>query len=221
MLEARHVKKIYPSGDSNFLALDDISYIFESGKSTAIVGPSGSGKSTLLNLLAGFDQPSSGQIMHQNTDITQLGEAARAQYRLQHFGFVFQNYNLVSILSAQENIEFPLTLLGLAPKERQERAQALLAQVGLSHRAKHYPNQLSGGEQQRVAIARALVTQASVILADEPTGNLDSKNGSSILDLLLAPTKDGRAVILITHDMQVASRADAILHIRDGKIDIS
>ena len=183
------------------------------------MGPSGSGKSTLLNLLAGFEKPSSGQVLHDNTDLSALSETGRARYRLEHFGFVFQNYNLVTILSALENVEFPLTLLGIPEKDRIERARAMLVQVGLEHRLKHYPSQLSGGEQQRVAIARALITKPDILLADEPTGNLDSKTGAGILELLLGPAKEGRCVLLITHDLEVAARADRIVYVRDGRLE--
>ncbi|MBB6097970.1 putative ABC transport system ATP-binding protein [Deinobacterium chartae] len=218
MLEVRDLSKTYPSGESTLEALSGVSYTFEPGKVTAIVGPSGSGKSTLLNLLAGFDRPSGGQVIVDGTDLGSLNEAQRARFRLEHFGFVFQNYNLISILTATENVAFPLSLLGIAPAERQRRALELLRTAGLEQRAHHYPTQLSGGEQQRVAICRALVTGPQVIMADEPTGNLDSKTGAAILELLLAPAREGRCVILITHDLEVAARADRVLALRDGRV---
>ncbi len=223
MLRAERISKIYPSGESMVTALEPFSHTFNPGQVTAIVGPSGSGKSTLLNLLAGFDKPTVGQVIHQtaqsSTNLTQLLEGEKARYRLENFGFVFQNYNLMSILSAQENVEFPLTLLGIPVKERLERSRAMLASVGLERRTGHFPSQLSGGEQQRVAICRALVTNASLILADEPTGNLDSKTGAGILELLLGPAREGRTVILITHDAEVAARADVRLYLRDGRLE--
>jgi putative ABC transport system ATP-binding protein len=219
MLWAEGISKIYPSGESTVTALESFSHTFSPGQVTAIVGPSGSGKSTLLNLLAGFDKPTAGQIIHQNTNLTQLLERDKARYRLENFGFVFQNYNLMGILSAQENVEFPLTLLGIPIKERLERSRIMLEKVGLERRMGHFPSQLSGGEQQRVAICRALVTNASLILADEPTGNLDSKTGAGILELLLGPAREGRTVILITHDLEVAARADVRLFLRDGKLE--
>lgn len=185
---------------------------------TAVVGPSGSGKSTLLNLLAGFDVPSSGRVLAHGTDLTALSEAQRASFRLAHYGFVFQNYNLVAILSAQENVEFPLALAGVPRPERRERAAALLAQVGLARRAHHLPAQLSGGEQQRVAIARALAMAPDILLADEPTGNLDSKTGASILELITDAAASGRTVVLITHDAEVAALARTVLHVRDGAV---
>ncbi len=221
VLEARGISKIYPSGESTVYALRDVSVGFEAGRITAIVGPSGSGKSTLLNLLAGFDIPSSGAVLHRGNDLKSMPETTLASYRLAHFGFVFQNYNLVSILSAQENVELPLTLAGVPRAKRSQIATDLLKRVSLEKRMTHYPNQLSGGEQQRVAIARALATNPSVLFADEPTGNLDSKTGRGILELLTEPMagSSNRTVILITHDMDVASRAHRIVNIRDGSLE--
>ncbi|MFN3265507.1 MAG: ABC transporter ATP-binding protein [Deinococcales bacterium] len=222
ILEAQGISRVYPSGDSSVTALDHISLGFEAARITAIVGPSGSGKSTLLNLLAGFDRPSSGRVLHQNNDITTMPETALAAYRLAHFGFIFQNYNLVSILNASENVELPLSLAGVEKTKRKQISSELLKRVGLGKRATHYPNQLSGGEQQRVAIARALVTNPSVLFADEPTGNLDSTTGKGILALLTEPMEgsQNRTVILITHDMEVASRAHTIVRIRDGRLEV-
>ena len=221
VLEARDLSKIYPSGEGTVVALRDVSVGFEAGRITAIVGPSGSGKSTLLNLLAGFDIPSSGAVLHLGNDLKSMPETKLASYRLAHFGFVFQNYNLVSILSAQENVELPLTLAGVPRAKRSQIATDLLKRVSLEKRLTHYPNQLSGGEQQRVAIARALATNPSVLFADEPTGNLDSKTGRGILELLTEPMAESsnRTVILITHDMDVASRAHRIVNIRDGALE--
>ncbi|PYE54472.1 ABC transporter ATP-binding protein [Deinococcus yavapaiensis] len=218
MIELRQVTKVYPSGDSVVTAVHEVSYTFAPGL-TAVVGPSGSGKSTLLNLLAGFDTPSGGSVLVDDVDIARLSETQRAALRLEKFGFVFQNYNLVAILSARENVEFPLMLAGVTPHERRERAERLLQSVGLGKRGGHLPSQLSGGEQQRVAIARALVTDPPILLADEPTGNLDTKTGASILELLLAPAAEGKTVVLITHDPNVAARADRVVHIRDGELE--
>ena len=221
ILEAQDISKIYPSGEGTVTALNHLSLEFEAARITAIVGPSGSGKSTLLNLLAGFDKPSSGAVMHAGNDITTMSEAQLAAYRLAHFGFVFQSYNLVSILTAAENVELPLTLRGLPRAEREKRSSELLKRVGLGQRTTHYPNQLSGGEQQRVAIARALITNPSVLFADEPTGNLDTTTGREILELLTEPNEgfERRTLILITHDLEVAARADRIVRIRDGRLD--
>jgi putative ABC transport system ATP-binding protein len=221
ILEARDISKVYPSGDETVTALNHLTLGFEAGRITAIVGPSGSGKSTLLNLLAGFDKPSSGAVLHNNNDLSRMNETQLAAYRLEHFGFVFQNYNLISILTAAENVELPLTLEGIPRAQRAKISSELLGRVGLSKRVTHFPNQLSGGEQQRVAIARALAANPSVLFADEPTGNLDSVTGRGILELLTERDSgsEARTLILITHDMEVAARADRIVRIRDGALE--
>ncbi|NJK43095.1 MAG: ABC transporter ATP-binding protein [Pleurocapsa sp. SU_196_0] len=221
ILEARDISKVYPSGEGTVTALDHLSLNFEAGRITAIVGPSGSGKSTLLNLLAGFDKPSSGAVLHNGNDLSLMPETQLAQYRLAHFGFIFQSYNLVSILNAQENVELPLTLAGVPKSERARRSSELLERVGLGKRRTHFASQLSGGEQQRVAIARAVATNPSVLFADEPTGNLDTTTGREILRLLTEPMEGSgsRTLILITHDMEVASKADRIVRIRDGTLE--
>lgn len=221
ILAANDISRVYPSGESSVTALNHVSVGFEAGQISAIVGPSGSGKSTMLNLLAGFDRPSSGNVTHQNNDISNMPETLLAAYRLAHFGFIFQNYNLVSILNAQENVELPLSLAGTAKNKRNAISSEILKRVGLSKRTTHYPNQLSGGEQQRVAIARALATNPSVLFADEPTGNLDTSTGKGILELLTEPMEgsQNRTLILITHDMEVAARASHIIRIRDGKLE--
>ena len=223
ILQANDISKVYPSGEDSVTALNHLSLEFDAGRITAIVGPSGSGKSTLLNLLAGFDVPSSGNVKHNGNDITAMLETNLASYRLAHFGFIFQNYNLVSILNAQENVELPLSLANVPRLERTKRAKELLSRVGLAKRITHRPNQLSGGEQQRVAIARALATNPSVIFADEPTGNLDTATGTGILELLTERHEgsEARTLILITHDTEVAARADRIVKIRDGRLDLS
>ena len=216
-LKVDTLSRVYPSGEGQITALRPFTHTFQPGM-TAVVGPSGSGKSTLLNLLAGFDTPTSGRVLVGDTDLHALNETGRADFRLAHYGFVFQNHNLVAILSALENVEFPLMLAGVPPKERRDRARALLAQVDLEARSGHMPAQLSGGEAQRVALARALVSDPAVLLADEPTGNLDSKTGGEVLELLLAPARVGRTVVLITHDPEVAARADYTLRVRDGEV---
>ena len=221
ILEARDISKVYPSGEETITALNHLTLGFEAGRITAIVGPSGSGKSTLLNLLAGFDKPSSGAVSHNGNDLSNMNETQLAAYRLEHFGFVFQNYNLISILTAAENVELPLTLEGIPRAQRAKISSELLGRVGLSKRVTHFPNQLSGGEQQRVAIARALAANPSVLFADEPTGNLDSATGRGILELLTERDSgsEARTLILITHDMEVAARADRIVRIRDGALE--
>ncbi|PTA69168.1 ABC transporter ATP-binding protein [Deinococcus arcticus] len=216
-LRVQDLARVYPSGDGQVQALAPLTHTFAPGL-TAVVGPSGSGKSTLLNLLAGFDTPTTGQVTVGGTTLTTLSEAARADFRLAHYGFVFQNHNLVGILSAQENVEFPLALAGRPPRERRERARELLALVGLERRAGHLPGQLSGGEAQRVAIARALVGNPEVLLADEPTGNLDTRTGERVLELLRGAAQAGRTVVLITHDRDIAAQADHHLNVRDGVV---
>lgn len=211
------LSRIYPSGEESVTALAPFTHTFPQGM-TAVVGPSGSGKSTLLNLLAGFDTPSSGRVVVGGTDLHSLSEAGRADFRLKHYGFVFQNHNLVTILSALENVEFPLTLSGMKPRERRDRARELLERVGLGSRATHLPGQLSGGEAQRVAIARALACDPAVLLADEPTGNLDTRTGEKVLELLTTQAQGGRTVVLITHDRDVAALADHTLRVRDGVV---
>ena len=216
-LQTEQLGRIYPSGDGQITALRPFSHTFAPGL-TAVVGPSGSGKSTLLNLLAGFDTPTSGRVLVGGNDIHALSEAGRADFRLANYGFVFQSHNLVAILTAQENVEFPLMLAGIAPKVRRDRARALLSQVGLESRLSHLPAQLSGGEAQRVAVARALVTDPAVLLADEPTGNLDTRTGQTILELLLRPASEGKTVVLITHDPDIAALASHRLRVRDGEV---
>ena len=218
-LQTDRLGRIYPSGDDQITALRPFTHDFAPGL-TAVVGPSGSGKSTLLNLLAGFDTPTSGTVKVGGQDIHALSEAGRADFRLKHYGFVFQSHNLVAILSAEENVEFPLMLSGVPPRERRERARALLVQVGLENRRHHLPSHLSGGEAQRVAVARALVTDPAVLLADEPTGNLDTRTGQIILELLTRPAREGKTVVLITHDPEVAALAGHQLRVRDGEVSV-
>ena len=217
ILRAKNLTKRYRQGETWIEALKGFTYDFPPGV-TAVVGPSGSGKTTLLNLLAGFDTPSSGEVYLAGNPLHALGEDQRAGVRLDHAGFVFQSWNLLPTLSALENVAFPLLLKGAPRRERMERARALLAEVGLEHRAGHFPNQLSGGEQQRVAIARALVLEPEVLFADEPTGNLDTKTGARVLELLFRLAQGGRRLLLVTHDLEIAAMADRVLHLRDGEL---
>lgn len=217
VLKAENLKKRYRQGEVWVEALKGFSYEFPPG-STAIVGPSGSGKTTLLNLLAGFDLPTEGRVFLAGTELSRLDEDARARMRLLHAGFVFQNYNLLPTLTALENVMFPMLLRGVPAAERRARAKALLAAVGLAHRADHRPSQLSGGEQQRVAIARALVLEPLVLFADEPTGNLDTKTGAKVLELLLGLAEGERRLVLVTHDPAIAAEADRVLYLRDGEL---
>ncbi len=217
VLYAAHLGKRYRQGEVWIDALKDFTFDFPPGV-TAVVGPSGSGKTTLLNLLAGFDRPSAGEVYLAGRPLHALGEDERAGVRLAHAGFVFQSWNLLPTLSALENVAFPLLLKGVPPRERNRRARALLDEVGLGHRASHFPHQLSGGEQQRVAIARALALDPLVLFADEPTGNLDSAAGERVLELLLGQARGRRRVVLVTHDLEIAARAHRILRLKDGRL---
>lgn len=217
MLEAINLCKRYHQGEIDVVAVNQFSYRFPAGL-TALVGPSGSGKTTLLNLLAGFDVPSEGEVRMGDTSLSALSEDGRSEMRLRHMGFVFQQWNLIPTLTALENVAFPMMLAGLGFKERATRAAALLEAVGLGERGKHLPNKLSGGEQQRVAIARALALNPPILFADEPTGNLDSATGARVMELLLQQARDGRTVILVTHDLELARKAERILWLRDGRL---
>jgi putative ABC transport system ATP-binding protein len=216
MIELRGVSKTVQSGDHPLTILHPLDFSIASGQFVAIVGPSGSGKSTLLGLLAGLDAPTTGQILVDGTDITRLTEDALAKLRGEKIGFVFQFFHLVPSLTAFENILVPMEIAGR--RDAVSRARRLLDEVGLSARGHHYPSQLSGGEQQRVAIARALANDPPIILADEPTGNLDSVTGRHVLDLLLEVHRTRRTtLVLVTHDHELAALADVRLVLRDGR----
>jgi putative ABC transport system ATP-binding protein len=217
MLEAINLHKRFHQGEIDVVAVDHFTYTFQPGL-TAIVGPSGSGKTTLLNLLAGFDVPTEGEVRLEETILSKLGEDARSDVRLKRMGFVFQQWNLIPTLTAAENVAFPMMLSGMSQKERQAKSVALLERVGLGKRVGHLPNKLSGGEQQRVAIARALGLNPPILFADEPTGNLDSASGALVVDLLLHQAEEGRSVILVTHDLELARKAERILHLKDGRL---
>ena len=216
MIELRGVSKTVESGGRPLTILHPLDVAIPSGRFLAVVGPSGSGKSTLLGLLAGLDAPSTGQILIDGIDITTLSEDALARLRGEKIGFVFQFFHLVPSLTAFENILVPMEIAGR--RDATDRARLLLEEVGLSDRGHHYPSQLSGGEQQRVAIARALANDPSIVLADEPTGNLDSTTGRHIMDLLLAVRRSrSSTLVLVTHDVELASLADSRLTLRDGR----
>ena len=201
-------------------ALDGVNFSAERGEFVALVGPSGSGKSTLLALLGGLDRPGAGTIRVGDVELARARDAELVRYRRERIGFIFQSFNLLATRSAVENVEIPLVLNGVAPKKRRARALELLSLVGLSERAGHRPNQLSGGEMQRVAVARALANEPLLILADEPTGNLDTVTGAGILELLRQTVAArGVTLIVVTHDLSVAARADRIVHLRDGKVE--
>ena len=207
-----------PSGGRMLTVLDGVSLDVARGETVAVAGPSGSGKSTLLGLVAGLDTPTSGTIVVAGVEVTRLGEAALARFRRETLGYVFQSYHLIPTLTAAENVGVPLDLAGSAGAA--SRAAELLAGVGLADRAHHYPAQLSGGEQQRVALARAFAVEPSLLLADEPTGNLDGATGTLVLDILARLRREhGTTMVLVTHDPEVAALADRRIHLRDGRIE--
>jgi putative ABC transport system ATP-binding protein len=216
--ELRSVSKTFELGGGQVHAVRDIDLRIAAGESAAIVGPSGSGKTTLLQLLGALDRPSSGEILFEGRDIARLGDGELGRLRLRTFGFVFQQFNLIPTLSAAQNVEIALAPAGLAATARREAVQRLLASVGLGARAEHLPSKLSGGEQQRVAIARALANGPHVMLADEPTGNLDSTTGAEIIDLLLSLSGEGRTVLVVTHDHDIARRAARVINLHDGRL---
>ena len=216
MIELRGVSKTVQSGDHPLTILHPLDYSIASGEFVAVVGPSGSGKSTLLGLLAGLDAPSTGKILVDGIDITSLSEDGLAKLRGEKIGFVFQFFHLVPSLTAVENISVPMEIVGR--RDAMARARQLIGEVGLADRAHHYPSQLSGGEQQRIAIARALANDPPIVLADEPTGNLDSGTGRIILDLLLNVRRTrGATLVLVTYDQELAALADTRLTLRDGR----
>jgi putative ABC transport system ATP-binding protein len=219
IVEVNGLTRVYGSGDTAVTALDHVDLSVDPGEFVAIMGPSGCGKSTLLNLIGGLDKPTSGVVRIGGDDIAKMDDTTVTKMRRRRLGFVFQFFNLIPVLDAAENAALPLTLDGVAPAEARKRAEEWLEKVGLDKRLHNRPDQLSGGQQQRVAVARALVTDPDLILADEPTGNLDSKSGDEIAELLkLASTEWNRAVVMVTHDARIASHAERIVFMRDGKI---
>ena len=217
VVEAHELTRVYGEGETAVHALRGVTLAVEPGRWTAVMGPSGSGKSTLMHLLAALDHPTDGHVMIAGTRLGTLSDTAITKLRRQHIGFIFQFFNLLPMLTAEENIVLPLTLAGKRPEN--EFFDDLLGKVGLQDRLKHRPSELSGGQQQRVAIARALVSRPSVVFADEPTGNLDSKTGADILDLLRGSVRDyGQTLVMVTHDARAAATADRILFLADGLI---
>jgi putative ABC transport system ATP-binding protein len=220
IIEIRHLSKSYRRGDQIVPVLTDISLAVPKGEFIALMGPSGSGKSTLLNLIAGIDRPDSGVLEVGGADITELSESELAAWRAAHVGFIFQLYNLMPVLTAYENVELPLFLCGLSRKERRKHVELVLSMVGLEERLHHYPGQLSGGQQQRVAIARAVVTDPTIIVADEPTGDLDRTSAEEILELLERLNQElGKTIIVVTHDQRAADRAHLIRHLDKGALN--
>ena len=219
IVEVSGLTKVYGAGDTAVTALDHVDLSVDAGEFVAIMGPSGCGKSTLLNLVGGLDKPTSGMVRIAGDDIAEMDDATVTKLRRRRLGFVFQFFNLIPVLDAAENAGLPLTLDGVAPAQARARAQEWLVKVGLDKRLHNRPDQLSGGQQQRVAVARALVTDPDLILADEPTGNLDSKSADEIADLLATAASEwGRAVVMVTHDARIAQHAKRIVFMRDGKI---
>lgn len=217
ILEVTNLCKTYGKGDTMVKALDNVSFSVEKGEFLAIIGPSGSGKSTLLHILGGVDVPTSGSVVINQTDISNLDETALAIFRRRQIGLIYQFYNLIPILTVQENLTLPLLLDGRKPDKKQ--IDTLVKRLGLENRLDHLPNQLSGGQQQRVSIGRALVNNPALMLADEPTGNLDSENSKEIISLLRQFNKEfNQTVIIITHDEKIANSADRVIIIEDGKI---
>jgi len=218
MMELSGICREYVVGEEVVHALDHIDLKIDAGEYVSIMGPSGSGKSSLLNVLGLLDRPSSGIYRLQGEDVSNLDDNALAAHRQRHIGFIFQFFHLIPRLTALENVELPLVLTGAAPRARRERATAILESVGLKARLSHRPDQLSGGERQRVAIGRAIVMRPSFLLADEPTGNLDTRSGNEIMQILEQLNHDGIAVLIVTHDAAIGDRARRHLKLRDGKI---
>lgn len=218
MIDLRHICRYFQMGDQEVRALDQINVHIESGEYVSIMGPSGSGKSTLLNVLGLLDRPTEGTYLLDGRETTSLDDEELAHTRARKIGFIFQSFHLIPRLTAFENVELPLVLAGAAPDERRPRVQELLASLSLESRAKHRPNELSGGQRQRVAIARAMVMQPAVLLADEPTGNLDHISGAEVLAAIEDLNAKGITLLVVTHDAEVAQRARRHIRMRDGKV---
>jgi putative ABC transport system ATP-binding protein len=218
MIKLENIEKIFRTEEVETVALNKVSLEVKKGEFVAIMGPSGCGKSTLLNILGLLDNPTSGTYYLDGQEVGQLKESQRTKVRKGEIGFVFQSFNLIDELNVAENVELPLTYLGVAKKERQQRVKEILQRMSISHRAGHFPQQLSGGQQQRVAIARAVVMQPKLILADEPTGNLDSKNGQEVMQLLTQLNAEGTTVVMVTHSQRAAGYATRIINLLDGQV---
>ncbi|MDD2356302.1 MAG: ABC transporter ATP-binding protein [Thiovulaceae bacterium] len=219
MIELSGIYKVYGTAEASSTVLKDISLQIKEGEFIAIMGPSGSGKSTLLNILGTLDVPSSGKYNFETTDVTALSQDQRSLFRRYVLGFIFQGFNLLKKTTALDNVEMPLIYLGVHAKERKERALQALKSVGLEDRADYEPSKLSGGQQQRVAIARAIVTNPKVLIADEPTGNLDTKRSHEIMQILQEFNKNGITIIMVTHESDIAAYASRVLHVRDGIVE--
>ncbi len=219
IIELRDIKRIYRMGETFVNAVNGITLEIEKGEYIAIMGPSGSGKSTLLHIIGFLDKPTEGKYIFKGKDVTDFADDELAEIRNREIGFVFQAFHLIPRIKAIDNVELPLIYTGIPYSKRREIALRYLKEVGLEKRAYHYPTELSGGEMQRVAIARALVTGADVLLADEPTGNLDTKSGNEIMNIFDELNKKGKTIMVVTHDPEVAKRAKRVIYLRDGKIE--
>lgn len=218
MIQLDNIKKVFQTEEVETWALRNISLQVKEGEFVAIMGPSGCGKSTLLNIIGLLNNPTSGSYLLDGKDVSTLKESDRTLIRRGMIGFVFQSFNLIDELNVVENIELPLLYMGVSGKERRKRAEDVMERVAISHRAKHFPSQLSGGQQQRTAIARAILPHPKLILADEPTGNLDSKNGKEVMELLSELYKEGTTIVMVTHSLHDANYADRIINMFDGEI---
>jgi putative ABC transport system ATP-binding protein len=218
MIKTENMTKVFRTDEVETTALNDVSFEIKPGEFVAIMGPSGCGKSTLLNILGLLDNPSSGKYFFMNEDVSGLSEKQRAKHRKGNIGFVFQNFNLIDELNVFENVELPLIYLGIKSSERKQKVNEALEQMKIAHRAKHFPMQLSGGQQQRVAVARAVVSKPKLILADEPTGNLDSAHGEEVMNMLEELNQSGTTMIIVTHSQRDAGYAQRIVRLFDGQI---
>lgn len=218
MIHLENLSKVYRTNEVETTALRNISFHVERGDFLAVMGPSGCGKSTLLNIIGLLDIPTSGDLIFNKQDITDFSERERTNLRMGQIGFIFQNFNLIDELTVFENVELPLVAAKFKPSRRKERVIKVLNYMKIGHRSKHHPHQLSGGQQQRVAIARAMVSRPELILADEPTGNLDSKNGLAVMKLLRILNQEGRTIVMVTHNRQIAEYAHRIIRLFDGQI---
>jgi len=218
MIQLQNIKKVFRTEEIDTWALREVSLEVKDGEFVAIMGPSGCGKTTLLNIMGLLDKPTEGTYMLNGKEVSQLSERERTNIRKGTLGFVFQSFNLIDDLSVYENVELPLLYMGVPAKERRKRVTDILDRMAMSHRRGHYPCQLSGGQQQRVAVARAVVTNPKIILADEPTGNLDSKNSREVMDLLCQLHEQGTTIVMVTHSQHNASYADRIINLYDGRI---
>ena len=218
MIKLENIQKVFRTEEVETVALGGVSFEVKKGEFVAVMGPSGCGKSTLLNILGLLDNPTSGTYLLDGENVGQLKESQRTKVRKGQIGFVFQSFTLIDELNVEENVELPLKYLGIPKKERQQRVEEILRRMAISHRAHHYPQQLSGGQQQRVAIARAVVMNPKLILADEPTGNLDSKNGLEVMELLTQLNNDGTTIVMVTHSLRDAGYATRVINMLDGML---